>query len=77
MDQRATTPVLHAYQGNELQNKSPNFDRNGAFYESVNYANYAMSEYLLFRLAYTNVFHATKPDEIPIRRTVGDFFVAA
>jgi hypothetical protein len=69
-------PQWFYYQGNVLQNKSLNFDRNGAFYESVNYANYALSEYLLFRLAYTNVFRDTKPAEMPILRTVGDFFVA-
>ena len=34
------------FQGNVLQNKSLNFDRNGAFYESVGYADYALSEYL-------------------------------
>ena len=39
-----------------LQNKSTNFDLAGAFYESVNYANYALSEYLKYRLAYANVF---------------------
>ncbi|UCG46903.1 MAG: hypothetical protein JSU94_15555, partial [Phycisphaerales bacterium] len=49
------------YAGNVLQNKSTNFDRKGAFYESVNYADYALIEYLLFRLAYSNVF-GTAPD---------------
>lgn len=44
------------YRGNVLQNKPVNFDREGAFYESVNYANYALSEYLRFRLAYNSVF---------------------
>ena len=64
-----------AYQGNVLQNKSPNFDRHGAFYESVNYANYALSEFLLFRLAYTNIFpNSTMPD-IPILENAGDFFI--
>jgi hypothetical protein len=36
-------PEWFSYQGNVLQNKSINFDRNGAFYESVSYANYAFS----------------------------------
>jgi hypothetical protein len=67
-------PEWFAYQGNVLQNKSPNFDRHGAFYESVNYAEYALSEYLLFRLAYTNVMH-TPPLAIPLLSTAGDFFV--
>jgi hypothetical protein len=68
-------PEWFSFQGNILQNKSPNFDRNGAFYESVNYAEYALSEYLLFRLAYSNVYRSGKPPEIPLLRTTGDFFV--
>ncbi len=70
-------PEWFSFQGNVLQNKSLNFDRNGAFYESVGYADYALSEYLLFRLAYTNVFRDRKPPEIPVLKTVGDFFVHA
>jgi oligo-alginate lyase len=70
-------PEWFSFQGNVLQNKSLNFDRNGAFYESVGYADYALSEYLTFRLAYTNVFRGTKPPEIPVLKTVGDFFVNA
>ncbi len=61
------------YAGNVLQNKSTNFDRKGAFYESVNYADYALREYLLFRLAYSNVF-GTAP-EIGLLENAGDFFV--
>jgi len=68
-------PEWFSFRGNVLQNKSPNFDRNGAFYESVSYADYALSEYLLFRLAYTNVFHDAKPPQIPVLENVGDFFV--
>ncbi|MCF7973961.1 MAG: heparinase II/III-family protein [Phycisphaerae bacterium] len=68
-------PEWFAYQGNILQNKSPNFDAQGAFYESVNYANYALSEYLLFHLAYTNVFPERPLPEIPLLKTAGDFFV--
>jgi oligo-alginate lyase len=68
-------PEWFCYQGNVLQNKSPNFDRHGAFYESVNYANYALSEYLLFRLASANVFGAKERPDIPLLKTAGDFFV--
>ncbi len=68
-------PEWFSFQGNILQNKSLNFDRHGAFYESVNYAEYALSEYLLFRLAYSNVYRDRKPPEIPVLKTVGDFFV--
>lgn len=63
------------YQGNVLQNKPANFDRNGAFYESLNYANYALSEYLLFRLAFSNVFGKSSAPEIPLLERAGDFFV--
>jgi hypothetical protein len=68
-------PEWFHYQGNILQNKSLNFDRRGAFYESVNYANYALSEYLLFRLACTNARGAVGIPEIPLLETAGDFFV--
>ena len=48
------------YQGNVLQNKPANFDDAGVFYESVHYTDYAVSEYLLFRLALSGgrLFHA-------------------
>ncbi len=68
-------PEFFAYDGNVLQNKCGNFDRDGAFYESVSYANYALSEYLLFRLAYQNCRPDAPPPEIPLLRSVGDFFV--
>ena len=68
-------PEWFHYQGNILQNKSPNFDRRGAFYESVNYAEYALSEYLLFRLACTNAQGTVDIPEIPLLETAGDFFV--
>lgn len=68
-------PEWFCYQGNVLQNKSPNFDRHGAFYESVNYANYALSEYLLFHLAVANALGQSALPDIPLLETVGDFFV--
>lgn len=68
-------PEFFAYQGNILQNKSPNFDDAGAFYESVSYANYALSEYLLFHLAHSSVFPDDPLPEIPLLEKVGDFFV--
>ena len=45
-----------AFGGSVLLNKTANFDPKGAFYESVTYANYALFEYLRFRLAAGNVF---------------------
>ncbi|MEO6730695.1 MAG: heparinase II/III family protein [Ferruginibacter sp.] len=45
-----------AFSGSVLENKVPNFDPSGGFYESVSYANFGVSEYLAFRLAWTNSF---------------------
>ena len=70
-------PEWFYYQGNILQNKTANFDAKGAFYESVSYANYALSEYLLFRLAYSNMFGKSSAPNIPLLEKVGDFFVHA
>ena len=72
---RDAFPEWFAYSGNILQNKTLNFDRKGAFYESVNYANYALSEYLLFHLAYSNVHSGQSLPRIPILEKAGDFFV--
>ncbi len=68
-------PEWFYYAGNVLQNKSINFDRHGAFYESVGYANYALSEYLIFRRAWKNVFPDAAPPHIPLLETAGDFFI--
>lgn len=68
-------PEWFAYRGNILQNKSPNFDRKGAFYESVIYANYALSEYLLFHLARSSALPGIAAPEIPLLEKVGDFFI--
>ena len=68
-------PEFFNYKGNVLQNKTANFDEKGAFYESVSYANYALSEYLLFRLAFTNVFGKSSAPDIPLLEKVGDFFI--
>ncbi len=70
-------PEWFYYKGNILQNKTANFDSKGAFYESVGYANYALSEYLLFRLAYNNVFGKSSAPDIPLLEEAGDFFVHA
>ena len=68
-------PEFFNYKGNVLQNKTANFDEKGAFYESVSYANYALSEYLLFRLAFSNVFGKSSAPDIPLLEKVGDFFI--
>jgi hypothetical protein len=51
-----------AFSGSVLENKPSSFDPDGGFYESVGYANYGVSEYLLFRLAWTN---AVAPVKMP------------
>jgi hypothetical protein len=68
-------PEFFYYKGNVLQNKTANFDEKGAFYESVSYADYALREYLLFRLAFTNVFGKSSAPDIPLLEKVGDFFI--
>lgn len=63
------------FAGSVLENKPSSFDSNGGFYESVNYANFGVSEYLMLRLAYTN---AIKPISTPfdnlLQKTV-DWFI--
>ena len=68
-------PLWFDYRGERLLNKSPNFDEGGAFYESVNYANYALYEYLLFRLGLTNVLGKPEDGDIPLLGKVGEYFL--
>jgi hypothetical protein len=63
------------YRGNVLQNKAANFDRHGAFYESLGYTNYALSEYLRYRLAYANVFPGAVLPRFPALEKTTEFFV--
>lgn len=63
------------YAGSILQNKPVSFDRNGGFYESINYANFGFSQYLLFRLAHLNVFPKVTMPEIPQMEPMADFFI--
>jgi hypothetical protein len=63
------------YAGSVLQNKIPTFDRNGGFWESINYANFGVSQYLLFRLAHQNVLPKVKLPEIPQMESIVDFFI--
>ncbi len=63
------------YPGSVLNNKPRSFDRDGGFYESVGYANFAMLNFLMFRFAWQRA----KPDaplpEIPFLEKCGDFFL--
>ncbi len=65
------------YAGSILENKPATFDPAGGFYESVNYASFAMSQYLLFRLAWTNALGGPPPPAIPSLEHTGDFFLNA
>jgi hypothetical protein len=63
------------FTGSVLENKPETFDPTGGFYESVGYANYAVSEYLLFRLAYTNAIKPVKmPYDLLLQKTM-DWFI--
>lgn len=63
------------YSGSVLQNKIPTFDKEGGFWESINYANFGLSQYLLFRLAHKNVLPDEEMPEIEMLESMGDFFV--
>jgi hypothetical protein len=62
------------FAGSVLSNKPCSFDPAGGFYESVNYAAFGMSEYMLFRVAWLNAMDV-KPPQIPILNKIGDFFI--
>ena len=63
-----------SYAGSLLENKPANFDRNGGFYESVNYAGYAIRTHLPFRLAWRDAFVTPLPDN-PVLEKIADFFI--
>ncbi len=63
------------FSGSLLQNKIPTFDREGGFWESINYANFGFSQYLLFRMAYQNVMPDVKQPDIAQMEPMADFFI--
>ncbi|MEI6865615.1 heparinase II/III family protein [Flavicella sp.] len=63
------------YTGSVLQNKPPTFDKDGGFYESINYASYGISQYLFFRYAFDKVYPEIKQVDLPILDKIGDFFI--
>ncbi len=63
------------YAGSAIENKPASFDAAGGFFESVNYASFAMSEYLLFRLAWTNALKSPAPASIPLLERTGNYFL--
>lgn len=63
------------FSGNVMDNKPVNFDRDGGFYESINYASFGFSQYLLFRLAFQNVLPEMKLPDVPVMEKMADFFI--
>lgn len=68
-------PQWFAFKGDVLQNKPVTFDRNGGMFESVNYANFGISEALLYLVAHHNVYPDEKIPEIPQLMSIPDFFI--
>jgi hypothetical protein len=68
-------PQWFGFLGSALGNKPSNFDREGGFYESVNYSSYAMREFLKFRLAFINTLPKSKFHHIPALDKIGEFFI--
>ena len=62
------------YSGSNLETKPANFDREGGFYESVGYGDYATNQFLRYRLAWNNAVLSPKPATLPIIGKIGDFF---
>jgi len=63
------------FAGSLLDNKPKSFDAAGAFYEDVNYASFAVSQYLLFRLAWNNALATPAAPQIPMLDKIGDYFI--
>lgn len=63
------------YSGSVLQNKPSTFDKDGGFYESVGYATYGTSQYLLFLYSYGNVWPDEPKNISSIVDKIGDFFI--
>lgn len=61
------------FPGDKFQNKMPNFD-NGLYYESVNYANFGLQEFLLFRLAQKE-FRQEPVTRDPQLEKIVDYFI--
>jgi hypothetical protein len=62
------------YSGSNLETKPASFDREGGFYESVNYADFATNQYLRYRLTWSNAFQSPEPATEPVIGKIGDFF---
>ena len=63
------------FAGSLLDNTPKSFDEGGGFYEDVNYASFAVSQYLLFRLAWNNALVVPAAPEIPMLDKISDYFI--
>lgn len=68
-------PEWFSFSGDVLQNKPKNIDAKGGMYESVNYANFGISEALLFRLSYKNACPEKQLSSIPELKNIHKFFM--
>lgn len=68
-------PEWFSFAGDEYQNKPKTCDAAGGMYESVNYANFGISEALLYRLSWQNAHPSEKIIEIPEIRNAQNFFI--
>jgi len=66
---RAATTEWFDYPGSLLNNKPSTFDPAGGFYESVGYANYGLSTYLILRTAWKNARKDTLPEPSVLNKT--------
>ncbi len=67
-------PEWFDFSGDIIQHKPRTFDRDGGMYESINYANFGISEALLLRLAWLNSHPGAKLEELPELDKITPFF---
>ena len=67
-------PEWFDFAGDIIQHKPRSFDRDGGMYESINYANFGISEALLLRLAWLNSHPGAKLEELPQLDKTAPFF---
>ncbi len=67
-------PQWFGFEGDVLQNKPRTCDRAGGMYESVNYANFGISEALKFMVVLRNAVPDVKMADIPEMKGIVNFF---
>ncbi|MCF0185169.1 MAG: heparinase II/III-family protein [Bacteroidaceae bacterium] len=70
-------PEWFDFAGDMVHNKAKTFDRDGGMYESINYANFGITEALILRLAWINSHPREALEEIPQIAQIPDFFCNA